>query len=127
MEAYKNGVANPIPLLGQVTGPVYAGIAAAVSAVNIAKISATQFGGGSSSTASAPSPSTPNISGGGTQALTPSLNLFGQANTGNVSAATSNTTVMGPGGQLRVIATVSETEITAVQNRNLNYALNSEL
>jgi hypothetical protein len=133
MDGYKAITASlaqsPIAI-GPVPNP--AGIAslafaAATSALNIARIASTRFEGGGAAPAAPNASSAAGAISTPGAAATPSLNLFGQANTGNVSAATSNTTVMGPGGQLRVIATVSETEITAVQNRNLNYALNSEL
>ena len=96
------------------------GAQVALNAASIVKIASAKFGGGGSSAVTPPPTPSPGA------ASTPSLNLFGQANTGNVTAATAATTQTGPGGQLRVIATVSETEITAVQNRNFNYALNSE-
>jgi hypothetical protein len=44
--AFRNGMQNPIPLLGPVTAAVYAGAAAITSAANIAKIASTQYGGG---------------------------------------------------------------------------------
>jgi hypothetical protein len=100
------------------------GAQVALSAATVAKIASTQFKG--TATLSAPSGAGAIPSAGGAGA-TPNLNLFGNANTGNVQAATANTSVTGPGGQMRVIATVSETEISAVQRRNRRYAENSEL
>jgi hypothetical protein len=100
------------------------GAQVALSAATVAKIAGTQFKG--TATLSAPSGAGAIPSAGGAGA-TPNLNLFGNANTGNVQAATANTSVTGPGGQMRVIATVSETEISAVQRRNRRYAENSEL
>jgi hypothetical protein len=66
MEAYKNGMKNPVPLLGPATGIIYASMAGITSAVNIAKIASSKFnpggGGGvpSGSVGGVPSaPSTP--------------------------------------------------------------------
>ncbi len=49
MEAYKNGMKNPIPLLGPATGTAYAVIAGVTAAANIGKIASTQFTGGAGS------------------------------------------------------------------------------
>lgn len=96
----------------------------ALNVASIAKIAATPFGGGSA--ASAPGPNPPNIQPGVSSA--PSFNLFGQGNQMNVSSAQPTTTVSDPqGNTLRIIAEVSETEITAVQNRNRRYSNSAEL
>lgn len=61
MEAYKNGMKNPVPLLGPATAAVYAGLAALTSAASIAKIASTTFesksisGGGGDKSVSLPS------------------------------------------------------------------------
>lgn len=68
LDAYANGMKNPVPLLGPATGIIYAAVAAATSAANIAKIAAVKFdsgasgsGGGASGGAggSTPTPPTP--------------------------------------------------------------------
>ena len=43
MEAYKNGMKNPVPLLGPATAIVYATLAGLTSLANIAKIASTKF------------------------------------------------------------------------------------
>jgi hypothetical protein len=43
MNAFANGMKNPIPLLGPATAGVYAALAGVVAAANVAKISATTF------------------------------------------------------------------------------------
>ena len=89
--------------------------AATTSAINIAKIAATQF----TSTAG-PSADTPPS----TTAVAPASgpNLFGQANTGSQVNAGDGT-----GQNITVTAIVSETEITASQNHINNIQQNSVL
>jgi hypothetical protein len=43
MDAFSNGMKNPIPLLGPATGAAYAIMAGISSAANIAKIASTQY------------------------------------------------------------------------------------
>lgn len=43
MNAFSNGMKNPVPLLGPATAAIYAAIAGVTSAANIAKIASTQF------------------------------------------------------------------------------------
>ena len=111
MEAYKNGLKNPIPLLGPLTGTVYAGLAAAVSAINIAKIAATTFNskGGAASAGSAP---TQNINGS-TPTTTALPSTFTAPTFFGLGEGTQQTMV-GP-NQQRVY--VVETDITSTQNR----------
>lgn len=84
MAAFANGMKNPVPLLGPATAGVYAGIAAAASLANIAKIAATKFDGGSSSSPSISAPSTASSdslasSSNAIQAMEgPSLNKIGR-------------------------------------------------
>lgn len=106
-------------------GSIYKGIQVAALAITtaaqIAKISSQQFESTSTSGGSAPSATT-------TTPSVPSFNLFGQGNQMNVSSAQPTTTVSDPQGNvLRVIAEVSETEITAVQQRNRRYSNSAEL
>ena len=59
MDAFANGMKNPVPLLGPATATVYAVMAGITSAANIAKIASTQYKSTSSSSAntgSSPSP-----------------------------------------------------------------------
>ena len=107
-------------------GAIYKGVQIAALAVTtaaqIGKISSQQYESTSAS-----------VGGGGStpqanQSSTPSFNLFGQGNQANVSSAQPTTTVSDPNGNvLRVIAEVSETEITAVQMRNRRYYNSAEL
>lgn len=107
-------------------GAIYKGVQIAALAIS----TAAQIGKISSQTFESSSAS---VGGGGatTQSgasATPSMNLFGQGNQMNVSSAQPTTTVSDPNGNvLRVIAEVSETEITAVQMRNRRYYNSSEL
>lgn len=108
--------------IGVIPNPV--GIAnliatAAVSAANIAKISATQF-------TSTSAPSSPDTSGGGGGSVASSVpsftpgNLFGQANNeNNVESTDSN--------NITVNAIVSETEITSLQKKISKIQKSSEL
>lgn len=54
MEAFKNGMKNPVPLLGPATATVYAVAAGVASAANIAKIASTKFDSSSYSAPAAP-------------------------------------------------------------------------
>ena len=119
MEAFKNGMKNPIPLLGPATAGVYAGIAAAVSLGNIAKIAATKFETKSGS------PSTSSGGGAGSGAAgsipTPQLNAGALFSTGGQSTQmiTSNQqAVVAP--QAPIKAYVVEQEITGTQQRMSN-------
>jgi len=90
MEAYKNGVANPIPLLGPSTGAIFATIAGVAAAANLMKIAATQYNEGGSTAMS------PSVGGSSEQprseGISPSLTATGQQNnlTGRVQSANSN-------------------------------------
>ena len=60
MDAFANGMKNPVPLLGPATATVYAVMAGITSAANIAKIASTQYkSSGSPSTSAGSAPSTP--------------------------------------------------------------------
>lgn len=118
MQAFKNGMQNPIPLLGPATAAVYAGIAGVVSAANIAKIAATKFEttGGSASTGGG---------GGGPSAggevSTPQFNsnaLFstGGGSTQGITAGSQKENVATP----VVKAVVVESDITNTQQRMSN-------
>jgi hypothetical protein len=120
-----NILAAPTALLDPV-GAIYKGVQIAALAITtaaqIGKISSQQFESTSSSVGGGGSTAQPSASS------TPAFNLFGQGNQMNVSSAQPTTTVSDPNGNvLRVIAEVSETEITAVQMRNRRYYNSSEL
>jgi hypothetical protein len=60
MDAFANGMKNPVPLLGPATATVYAVMAGITSAANIAKIASTQYKSSSSpSTSAGSAPSLP--------------------------------------------------------------------
>jgi hypothetical protein len=101
-----------------------AGLAIAAGIANVAKIAQTQFGGGS--TPSASSPSAPSLGGGGgtsASASTPSFELFGQPNEdNNVSAAQAQELT-----PTVVKAVVVESDITTTQNKISKMKENAEL
>lgn len=105
--------ASPLAI-GPVPNPAgIASLAAAVttSAVNIAKIAATQFtssGGGGGGT----QPSIPEASSSSTTSSTPSFNLFGGGNDMNNVGGTQTQQT-----EITVNAVVSETELTKTQNK----------
>lgn len=66
MAAFKNGMNNPVPLLGPATAAIYAAVAGVTAAANVAKIAATKFESGSFSPASGGS--APSAPGGSSQA-----------------------------------------------------------
>jgi len=116
MDTYKGAVGAftqavstyPAPL-GSIIGGIQAASVVAMGIANIKKISSQQFGdksGGVSAT-----------TGGGatsTTPATPSVNLFGQNNDlNNLSSAQSNESTQ----NITVQAVVSETELTATQNK----------
>jgi hypothetical protein len=119
LAAYSSGSA--IPVVGAVTGPVFAALAAATVVANIAKIKNSKFEGGSAAASTG---------GGGSasaaSAATPSFNLFGQGNQmNNVSAAqdkekSQNITINNE-------VKVSETEITGTQQTVKNIKETSTL
>ena len=109
LAAYSSGSA--IPVVGAVTGPLFAGLAAVAAATNIAKISSSTYQGGGGGAPSAPSAPS-NISSSIQQAQ-PQFNLFGQGNDENT---------VGPGAEggqqnITVNAEVSVSEINDVQNK----------
>lgn len=79
MAAYSSGSA--IPIVGTVTGPAFAAIAAVTAALNVAKIKNTSFQSSSASTstpsASAPSVSVPEVQGQNTATTTETQGLQG--------------------------------------------------
>jgi hypothetical protein len=121
MAAFSSGSA--IPVVGAVTGPLFAGMAGIAALANINKIKNSTFSGGGSVAASSGGGS-PSIPSGATATATPRLSLTGQASDRNnltsTNSAESNPTI-------NVVATVSETEITSTQSRVARYAKNAEL
>jgi hypothetical protein len=117
LEAYKNGMKNPIPLLGPATAGVYAAIAASVSAINIAKIASTKFQPSGGSSGSAPTaPSTPSLNtAGGLQPTSFAPATFGSG----ISQSQTFGGQQGSGGNV-LRAYVSETDLTETQRRLRN-------
>ena len=117
LEAYKNGMKNPVPLLGPATAGVYAAIAASVSAINIAKIASTKFQPSGGSSGSAPTaPSTPSLNtAGGLQPTSFAPATFGSG----ISQSQTFGAQQGSGGNV-LRAYVSETDLTETQRRLRN-------
>lgn len=115
LAAYSSGSA--IPIVGAVTGPLFAALAAATVVANVAKIKNSKFEGGGASV-SAPSGGAPTI-----PQATPQINMFGSANNYN------------EGGQgeavkeepIKVVAEVSEYEISETQKTTQRQRQRSEL
>ena len=109
LAAYSSGSA--IPVVGAVTGPAFAALAAVTSLANINKIKNSTFQGGTSPTP----PGTPDVSAITSAAATPAFNLFGGANQGNNASATKS--AESNNQNVNVVATVSVEEITSTQNK----------
>ena len=107
MAAYSSGSA--IPIVGAITGPLFAAAAAITTAAQISKIKNATFSGGGSvgggAGASAPSVNVPQAN------MQPSTNLYGQANQGN-NASSDNPAI---NNNITVQAVVSESEVTGTQ------------
>ena len=118
------GYGSAIPVVGAVTGPAFAALAAIAAAKNIQAIKSTTYQGGGG-TPAAPSGGG-DISGaiggagGGNDSAVPSFNLFGQGNNANTTNASSN--VMG-GNQTPFVvkAVVVESDITNSQANVARY------
>jgi hypothetical protein len=107
MEAYKNGMKNPVPLLGPATATIYAVTAGLASAANLAKISSTKFDSSSYTTPSVPSvPSVPNNLPSNTIPAGSTIGL-GETRTATLAQNTL---------QYQQVF-VTETDITKVQNK----------
>jgi len=109
--AFRNGMQNPIPLLGPATAAVYAGAAAITSSANIAKIASTQYGGGGGGVGSAgggsvsPPTTAPNI---------PNPQLANAQTT--LTSGIGNEAPKSNAGKVFVV----DSEITAKQNQTAN-------
>jgi hypothetical protein len=126
MNAFNNGMKNPVPLLGPLTAGIYAGAAGIAAAANIAKISASKFEGGSAG--SAATPSTPEAPTPATTAAGPSFRLFGNANNLNTMSANQQQTQTAQSGQnINVTAFVVADELTAQQESTNNIMNNATL
>jgi hypothetical protein len=126
MNAFNNGMKNPVPLLGPLTAGIYAGAAGIAAAANIAKISASKFEGGSAG--SAATPSTPKAPTPATTAAGPSFRLFGNANNLNTMSANQQQTQTAQSGQnINVTAFVVADELTAQQESTNNIMKNATL
>jgi hypothetical protein len=111
--AFRNGMSNPIPLLGPATGAIYAAGAGIFAAANVAKIASTKYGGGGGGSVAPPAMNAPTDSNTSTQAATPNVNLFGANNNANTFGANGQQ----QGGQMVVKAIVVESDVTSVQNK----------
>jgi hypothetical protein len=104
-----------IPVVGPVLGGVAAAAAVAAGLANIKKIAAQKFdGGGDKSPAPSPSPSNIGAGGSGGSITPPTFNLGGQQIGG---AGTLLGSGFGQNGQQPIKVFVSETDISAVQNK----------
>lgn len=128
LSAFANGMKNPVPLLGPATAAVYAGIAAATSAANIAKIAATKFESG----AQAPAPPGPTPAEPGSETTTannltapvpPSISIQGGAMAGSQGAGVQ----LYGSRQTPVKAVVLESDITSTQNKLHTYQQMAEI
>jgi hypothetical protein len=110
---------SPLTILGV---PNPGGIAAlaitiATSLANVAKISAQQYKSSGGAGGGAPAGGNAAASLGGAGSVVPSVNLFGQGNTGNSTQASAPTQTQSP--EITVKAVVVETDITQTQ-RNVS-------
>ena len=120
LSAFSSGSA--IPVVGAVTGPAFAALAAIAAAKNIQAIKSTTFqgGGGAPAAPAAGGGGIPGVGGGGNDSAVPSFNLFGQGNNANTTNASSN--VMGGNqGAMVVKAIVVESDITNSQANVARY------
>jgi hypothetical protein len=121
LSAYSSGSA--IPIVGAVTGPLFAALAAVSVATNIAKIKNQQFEGGGAA------PSAPSGGGGAAsitaeaQSAAPSFEAFATGAGGEAELSDSAEA----GQPIQVNATVSETEVTETQDRIQTINKNAEL
>lgn len=115
LAAYSSGSA--IPIVGAVTGPLFAALAAATVVANVAKIKNSKFEGGGASV-SAPSASMPSV-----PQATPQINMFGSANNYN-EGEQGESVKQEP---IKVVAEVSEYEISETQKTTQRQRQRSEL
>lgn len=123
--AINDGTLAVLSTFAQTPGELIAKSAAAAvagifAAANIARIAASKYKGGSSSSSSPTSSLTSNVSS------TPQINLFGNPNNANTVNASTNQPV-NVNNQVTVKAYVSETDITDSQKRVARYRSSSEL
>lgn len=121
LAAYSSGSA--IPVVGAVTGPVFAALAAVAAAANISKIKNSKFGDSSAS------PSVPSSSGAAANisAATPSANIFGNANQFNNVDGTKSVEKEKEDKIIVVKAVVAADEMTAKQMENNSIIENASL
>lgn len=116
LAAYSSG--SSIPIVGAVTGPLFAGLAAVAVGANIAKIKNSKF---ESSSASA---DTGSAASGASAASTPSFSLFGGGNQQNNVSDPKDTAI---NNNITVTAVVSETEVTSTQQKVAKMEKNATL
>lgn len=120
LSAFSSGSA--IPVVGAVTGPAFAALAAVAAAKNIQAIKSTTFQGGGGSPSAAGGGGTPNVPGtDSSSSAVPSFNLFGQGNNANTTNASAP--VMGGNQQNAFVvkAVVVESDITNSQANVARY------
>jgi len=112
---------SAIPVVGPALGAIAAGAAIAAGLVNVKNIASQKFSGGGSAPTSSTPDTVPNTISGDTgrsdnSSSSPSFNLFGKPgdnnNVGGTNAANGN-----QNSNITVTAIVSETEMTATQNK----------
>lgn len=123
LAAYASGSA--IPVVGSVTGPLFAIAAAAVALKKVNEIRSTSFSGGGSgggSTGGGGATAAPSAQGTGTSA--PGFNLFQSGNGGNTTESSEPTST---NLVLTVENKISESEVTGIQKKVIKYESNSTL
>lgn len=130
LAAYSSGFA--IPVVGPVTGPLFAALAAAASLVQINKIKNSTFGGNGSNLSLSSSSASTSVSTPTSPApATPSFTLFGTGgqwnNAGTPGKSGEFQSKSGEMAPIMVKAYVSETEITSTQNKVATYKQNAEI
>jgi hypothetical protein len=123
---FASAAANPSSILFPAQPFISAGVAVANGLINVAKISQTQFQGGSSGGGGGGTSIPSSISNGSTSVSSsaPSFDLFGQSNAlDEASSSDSVETTQ----NIQVQAIVSETEITSTQNAVQQMQQNAEL
>lgn len=123
LAAYTSGASLPGGI-GVVMGPIFAAIAAGVAASNIARIKSTTFqGGGGSAGAETGTSSSVDTTSAANDAAQPLIQMFGQGNDANTETFGKPKSTP----TFNVIATVSETDMTATQKRVAAMQANAEL
>lgn len=113
LAAYSSGSA--VPVVGAVTGPLFAALAAATSLANITKIKNSKFEGGGGGGGSAGSPAAGAAAISSASAGVPSFDFFGSG--GSSEASSTQSVEAGSSQQNQQPIVVSVEEITSTQGR----------